>query len=93
VSPSLSRSAQRVWRLNDGIHGDADEKYFLGAFGMGAQLHHREDVSVTVSTDDTDNFQRGVITFRADECIALKVPRPESFVIGRWNEPTTRDRV
>jgi HK97 family phage major capsid protein len=54
---------------------------------MGAQLYDRENVSVTVSSENADNFERGVLTFRADERVALEVSRPESFVIGTWTTP------
>ncbi|MGW0757165.1 phage major capsid protein [Streptomyces sp. NPDC002814] len=80
---------KRVWRLNV-VETTAmpDQNYLLGSFGMGAQLYDRENVSVTVSSENSDNFERGVLTFRADERLALEVSRPESFVIGSWTEPT-----
>lgn len=80
---------KKVWRINV-VETTAmpDGNYLLGAFGMGAQLYDRENVSVTVSSENSDNFERGVITFRADERVALEVPRPESFVIGSWTAPT-----
>ncbi|MER5482655.1 phage major capsid protein [Streptomyces sp. NPDC002812] len=80
---------KKVWRINV-VETTAmpDGQYLLGAFGMGAQLYDRENVSVTVSSENSDNFERGVLTFRADERIALEVSRPESFVIGSWTTPT-----
>ncbi|MYX26759.1 phage major capsid protein [Streptomyces sp. SID8381] len=79
---------KKVWRINV-VETTAmpDEKYLLGSFGMGAQLYDRENVSVTVSSENADNFERGVLTFRADERVALEVSRPESFVIGTWTQP------
>ncbi|MEU7228923.1 phage major capsid protein [Streptomyces chrestomyceticus] len=79
---------KRVWRLNV-VETTAmpDNNYLLGSFGMGAQLYDRENVSVTVSSENGDNFERGVLTFRADERLALEVSRPESFVIGTWTAP------
>lgn len=79
---------KRVWRLNV-VETTAmpDGNYLLGSFGMGAQLYDRENVSVTVSSENSDNFERGVLTFRADERLALEVSRPESFVIGSWTTP------
>ncbi|WP_330335724.1 phage major capsid protein (plasmid) [Streptomyces sp. NBC_00536] len=76
---------KKVWRINV-VETTAmpDGQYLLGAFGMGAQLYDRENVSVTVSSENSDNFERGVLTFRADERLALEVSRPESFVIGNW---------
>ncbi|MFC8645071.1 phage major capsid protein [[Kitasatospora] papulosa] len=80
---------KRVWRLNV-VETTAmpDGNYLLGSFGMGAQLYDRENVSVTVSSENSDNFERGVLTFRADERLALEISRPESFVIGSWTTPT-----
>ncbi|MFB8026011.1 MULTISPECIES: phage major capsid protein [unclassified Streptomyces] len=80
---------KKVWRLSV-VETTAmpDGQYLLGSFGMGAQLYDRENVSVTVSSENSDNFDRGVLTFRADERLALEVSRPESFVIGTWTTPT-----
>ncbi|OEJ21104.1 phage major capsid protein [Streptomyces subrutilus] len=79
---------KRVWRLNV-VETTAmeDTKFLVGAFGLGAQLHDRENVSVTVSTENGTNHEHGLITFRGDERVALEVPRPESFVIGTWTQP------
>ncbi|WP_406730741.1 phage major capsid protein [Streptomyces sp. NBC_01794] len=80
---------KKVWRLNVvETTAMADTDFLIGAFGLGAQLHDRENVSVTVSSENGENFEKGLITFRADERLALEVPRPESFVIGTWTTPT-----
>jgi HK97 family phage major capsid protein len=79
---------KRVWRLNVVETTAMDDTLFLlGAFGMGAQLHDREAVSVRVSSENASNFEDGIVTFRADERVALEVVRPESFVIGTWTVP------
>ncbi|MFM9647759.1 phage major capsid protein [Streptomyces galilaeus] len=79
---------KKVWRLNVvETTAMADTDFLIGAFGLGAQLHDRENVSVTVSSENAENFEKGLITFRADERVALEVPRPESFVIGTWTQP------
>ncbi|MER7759458.1 phage major capsid protein [Streptomyces sp. NPDC097619] len=80
---------KKVWRISV-VETTAmpDGQYLLGAFGLGAQLFDRENVSVTVSSENSDNFERGVLTFRADERVALEVSRPEAFVIGSWTTPT-----
>ncbi|WP_399554087.1 phage major capsid protein [Streptomyces anulatus] len=80
---------EKVWRLNVvQTTAMADDDFLIGAFGLGAQLHDRESLSVTVSSENAENFEKGLITFRADERLALEVPRPESFVIGTWTDPT-----
>lgn len=60
--------------------------FLLGAFGTGAELFDREAVGVLVSTEDSDNFRRNAITFRAEERLALVVDRPEAFVSGSFTD-------
>ncbi len=76
---------KRVWRLNV-VETTAmqDQKFLIGAFGMGAQLHDRETVSVSVSTEHANNYTEGLVTFLAEERVGFEVVRPESFVIGTW---------
>lgn len=90
VAVSVAIGAEkRIWRLNVvETTAMANENYLLGAFGLGAQLHDRESVSVKVSTEHGTNFTDGACTFLASERLALEVPRPESFVVGAWTAYT-----
>lgn len=76
---------KKIWRLQV-VETTAmpDEQYLVGSFGLGAQLHDRESVSVTVSSENGTNYEQGIVTFRADERVSLEVVRPESFTIGTW---------
>jgi len=90
VAVAIAVGAQkRVWRL-DVVETTAmsDANFLVGAFRYGATLHDREKVSVSVSSEHANNFAKGLVTFRADERLALEVHRPESFVVGTWTEPT-----
>jgi len=58
------------------------DKFLVGSFGMGAQVFDREDAGVTVSTEDSDNFTKNLVTILAEERIALAVYRPEAFIKG-----------
>lgn len=50
---------KQVWRLNVvETTAMADDNFLVGAFGLGAQLHDRENVSVTVSSENADNFEK-----------------------------------
>lgn len=60
----------------------ASGKFMTGAFNMAAQTFDREDAAVEVSTEDSDNFRKNMVTILAEERLAFAVHRPESFVYG-----------
>lgn len=59
--------------------------YLVGSFRQGAQGWDREDVSVTVSTEDRDNFVKNMVTILCEERVGLTAYRPESFVKGDFD--------
>ncbi len=56
--------------------------FLTGAFNLGAQLFDREDVSVEVATENSDDFEKNLITIKCYERLALAVYRPEAFIKG-----------
>lgn len=65
------------------------DKFLVGAFRMGAQLFDREDANVQISTEDSDNFRKNLVTILAEERAALAVYRPEAFVKGDFSDAET----
>lgn len=59
--------------------------YLVGSFQQGAQGWDREDVTVTVSTEDRDNFVKNMVTILCEERVGLSVYRPEAFVKGDFD--------
>lgn len=69
----------------------AEGEFLVGAFNIAAQLFDREDTTVEISTEDSDNFRKNLVTVRAEERLALAVYRPEAMVHGYFEGPTGTD--
>jgi HK97 family phage major capsid protein len=80
-------TAPRLWRLPV-VETPAMtvDKYLVGAFRLGAQLFDREEANVEISTEDSDNFRKNLVTIRAEERAALAVYRPEAFIKGDFSD-------
>lgn len=80
-------SEPRLWRLPV-IETQAMtvDKFLTGAFSLGAQIFDREEANVQISTEDSDNFIKNLVTVRAEERLALAVYRPEAFVKGDFSD-------
>jgi len=62
----------------------ASGAFLTGAFRMAAQIFDRWDATVAVSTEDSDNFRKNLVTILAEERLALAVYRPEAFIKGTF---------
>lgn len=58
------------------------DKFLVGAFNLGAQIFDRWDADVLISTEDSDNFRKNLVTILCEERLALAVYRPEAFTKG-----------
>ena len=73
--------APRLWGLpvvvtNSLTSGQA----IVGNFALGAEIKDRTQASVELSLEDSTNFQKNMVTIRAEERIALCVYRTEAFI-------------
>lgn len=64
----------------------ADE-FLVGAFGGGiaAEGHDREDISLSIATQDDRDFVKNMVKILVEERVALTVYRPEAFVKGDFD--------
>lgn len=77
----------RLWRLPVvETQAMTVDRFLVGAFQLGAQLFDREEANVELSTEDSDNFRKNLVTIRAEERLALAVYRPEAFVKGDFSD-------
>lgn len=58
------------------------DQFLVGAFRLGAQVFDRQQATVTVATENEDDFVNNLVTILAEERLALAVYRPEAFVKG-----------
>lgn len=80
-------SDPRLWRLPVvETQAMTIDKFLVGAFALGSQIFDREDANVEISTEDSDNFRKNLVTIRAEERLASVVYRPEAFVKGDFSD-------
>lgn len=63
------------------------EEFLVGAFGGGiaVQGYDREDVTVSIATQDDRDFVKNMIKILVEERVGLTVFRPEAFVKGDFD--------
>jgi hypothetical protein len=89
LAVNIAIGAQKtMWRLNVVDTPAINEgQSLLGAFGFGAKLYDREQVNISVSTENRDMFERNAVTLRCEERLGLVVDRPESFALLSLTTP------
>ncbi len=65
------------------------DKFLVGAFKDGAQIFDRWDARVEISTEDSDNFRKNLVTILAEERLALAVYNTLAFVKGDFSDQIT----
>jgi HK97 family phage major capsid protein len=90
VGNPAGEAQPRVWGLPVvPTQAMAADKFLVGAFSTAAQIFDRQDARVEVSTEDSDNFRKNLVTILAEERLALAVYRPEAFIKGDFSDAIT----
>ena len=75
----------RIWNLPVvATQAQAQNRFLTGAFDIAAQVFDRMEIEVLLSTENVDDFEKNMMTIRAEERLALAVYRPEAFVTGTF---------
>jgi HK97 family phage major capsid protein len=73
----------RIWGLPVvATQAMAIDSFLVGAFRFGATLYDRMGIEVLISSENVDDFEKNLLTMRAEERIGLAVKRPGAFIVG-----------
>ena len=82
--------AQKLWQLPVvTTQAMARDKFLVGAYRTGAQIFDREDATVEISTEDSDNFRKNLVTLRGEERLAFVVKHADAFIKGDFSDAMT----
>ena len=84
TNPALGNAPQLWGKRVVATNSIASGRFLVGAFAMGAQIWDRQQASVMVSLENSDNFVKNMVTILAEERLALATYRPAAFVSGTF---------
>jgi HK97 family phage major capsid protein len=80
----------RMWNLPVVATQAMQANHFLtGAMALAAQIFDRMLIEVLLSTENVDDFEKNMVTLRAEERVALAVYRPQALVTGKLDAALT----
>lgn len=84
TNPALGNAPQLWGKRIVATNAITAGTFLVGAFAMGAQIWDRQQASVMVSLENSDNFVKNMVTILAEERLCLTVYRPAAFVSGSF---------
>jgi HK97 family phage major capsid protein len=84
TNPALGNAPQIWGKRVVATNAIAAGTFLVGAFSMGGQIWDRQQASLMVSLENSDNFVKNMVTMLAEERLALTIYRPTAFVSGSF---------
>lgn len=66
--------------------GMTQDKFLVGQFARAATIYDRWEAHVEVSTEDSDNFRKNLVTLLGEERLAFAVKRPAALIYGDFTD-------
>ncbi|RMG71922.1 MAG: phage major capsid protein [Chloroflexi bacterium] len=82
VGNPASLMQPQLWGLPVVVTNSISAGTFLIGSRMGAEIKDRQQAAVEMSLEDSTNFQKNMVTIRAEERLTLCVYRTEAFITG-----------
>jgi HK97 family phage major capsid protein len=82
VGDPNSLMQNRLWGLNVVVTNSISAGTFLLGTSFAAEIKDRQQAAVEASREDSVNFQKNMVTIRAEERLTLCVYRTEAFITG-----------
>lgn len=85
ISDPTINNGKNLWGISV-VESDAMpvNSFLCGAFDLAAQIFDRQEVTVELSTENADDFEKNLATVRIEERLTLATYRPLSFVTGTF---------
>jgi HK97 family phage major capsid protein len=81
--PFTAEDVARLWAMPVATSKAMTAGNFLvGSFQQGAQIFDRQEATVEISTEDSDNFRKNLVTLRGEERLAFVIKHAGAFVKG-----------
>jgi len=81
-NPNAGLMSNTIWGLPVVVTNSIAAGTFLMGSSMACEIKDREQAAVEMSLEDSTNFQKNMVTIRAEERLALCVYRTEAFLTG-----------